>query len=58
MKAYLVSEHYFPKKENFDDVMNLLKETSAMLENQDGALMSMSLKPEQKNGAITSITLW
>jgi len=36
----------------------MLKETSAMIKEQDGALMSLSLNPEQKNGAITSITLW
>ena len=55
---YLVSESYYPKAENFDDVLNILKETSAMIKDQDGALMSMSLKPEQKNGPITGISLW
>lgn len=57
-KFYLVTENYFPKKEHFDDVMNILIETSEMIKDQAGALMSMSLKPEQKNGPITSITLW
>lgn len=57
-KPYLVSESYFPKEEHFDDVLNMLKETSAMIKEQDGALMSLSLKPEQKNGAITGISLW
>ena len=55
---YLVTEYYYPKDEHFEDVMNILKESSAMLNNQDGALMCLSLKPVKKNGAITSITLW
>ena len=55
---YLVTENYYPKEEHFDEVMNMLVETSAMIKEQDGALMSMSLKPEQKNGPITGITLW
>jgi len=33
-------------------------ETSAMIKDQDGALMSMSLKPEKKEGPITGISLW
>ena len=57
-KPYLVTENYYPKDEHFEDVMNILNETSAMIKEQDGALMSLSLKPEQKNGAITGITLW
>jgi len=57
-KPYLVTEYYYPKDEHFEDVMNILIETSAMIKDQDGALMCMSLKPEQKNGAITSVTLW
>nr|WP_319266396.1 antibiotic biosynthesis monooxygenase [uncultured Draconibacterium sp.] len=57
-KPYLVTENYFPKEEYFEDVLNMLNETSEMIEEQDGALMSLSLKPEQKNGPITSITLW
>lgn len=55
---YLVSESYYPKPEHFDDVLKLLKETSEMIKEQDGALMSFSLKPEQKNGPITGISLW
>lgn len=55
---YLVTENYFPKEEHFNDVMNILIETSEMIKDQEGALMRMSLKPEQKNGSITSITLW
>ena len=42
-KPYVVAEYYYPKSEHFDDVMNILKETSAMIKEQDGALMSMSL---------------
>ena len=55
---YVVSESYFPKEEHFEDVLNMLIETSAMIKDQEGALMSMSLKPEQKNGPITGISLW
>jgi len=29
-----------------------------MIKEQDGALMSLSLKPEKKDGPITGITLW
>ncbi|PLX06776.1 MAG: hypothetical protein C0596_13815 [Marinilabiliales bacterium] len=57
-EPYLVSESYFPKEEHFEEVMDMLKETSQMIRTQDGALMSMSLKPEQKNGPITGISLW
>ena len=57
-KPYLVTENYFPKEQHFDEVMNILIETSAMIKDQEGALMSMSLKPEQKNGPITAISLW
>lgn len=57
-KYFLVSESYFPKEEHFNDVLEILKETSSMLEQQDGAIMSLSLKPEQKNGAITGISIW
>ena len=57
-KPYLVSESYFPKEEHFDDVLNMLIETSEMIKLQDGALMSLALKPEQKNGPITGISLW
>jgi heme-degrading monooxygenase HmoA len=41
-----------------DDVMNILKETSAMIKEQDGALMSLSLKPEKKEGPITGLSMW
>ncbi|MCK4750617.1 MAG: hypothetical protein KAT15_26345 [Bacteroidales bacterium] len=57
-KPYLVTEYYYPKDEHFDDVMNILIETSAMIKDQDGAIMNMSLKPEKKNGAITGLSLW
>ncbi|MDV7402106.1 antibiotic biosynthesis monooxygenase, partial [Arthrospira platensis SPKY1] len=57
-KMYLVSESYYPKEEHFEEVLNILKETSEMIKEQDGALMSFSLKPEQKNGPITGISLW
>jgi len=58
MKPYLVSESFFPKEEHFEDVLEMLKSTSEMIKEQEGALMSMSLKPEQKNGPITGISLW
>ena len=29
-----------------------------MIKDQDGALMSMSLKPEKKDGPITGMSLW
>ena len=38
--------------------MNILIETSAMIKEQDGALMSMSLKPEKKDGPITGFSMW
>lgn len=57
-KPYVVAEYYFPKSEHVDDVMNILVETSAMIKDQDGALMSMSLKPEKKDGPITGLTMW
>ena len=60
MKAnpIVVTEYYFPKSEHVDDVLNILKETSAMIKDQDGALMSMSLKPEKKDGPITGLSMW
>jgi len=57
-EPYVVVEYYYPKSEHFDDVMNILKETSAMVKEQDGALMSMSLNPEKKDGAIVSMSMW
>lgn len=57
-KPYVVAEYYFPKSEHVDDVMNILVETSTMIKDQDGALMSMSLKPEKKDGPITGLTMW
>jgi len=57
-KPYLVAEYYYPKSEHVEDVMNILVETSAMIKDQDGALMSMSLKPEKKDSPITGISLW
>lgn len=57
-KPYLVSENYFPKDEHFDELLNMLIETSEMIKLQDGALMSLALKPEQKNGPITGMSLW
>ena len=55
---FLVTERYYPKKEHFDDVLNILKETSGMIVDQDGALMSFSLKPEKEGGPVTGISLW
>ena len=57
-KPYLVSENFFPKEEHFEEVLEMLKKTSEMLKDQDGMLMHLTLKPEQKNGAITGIGLW
>ena len=57
-KPYVVAEYYFPKSEHVEDVMIILVETSAMIKDQDGALMSMSLKPEKKDGPITGISMW
>ena len=57
-KPYVVTEYYYPKSEHVDDVMNILTETSAMIKDQDGALMSMSLKPEKKDGPITGFSMW
>ena len=57
-EPYVVVEYYYPKSEHVDDVMDILKETSAMIKEQDGALMSMSLKPEKKDGPITGFSMW
>ena len=57
-KPHFVVEYYYPKSEHVDDVLNILKETSAMIKDQDGALMSLSLKPEKKDGPITGVSLW
>ena len=57
-KPYVVTEFYYPKSEHVDDVMNILTETSAMIKDQDGAMMSMSLKPEKKDGPITGFSMW
>ena len=57
-KPYVVVEYYYPKSEHADDVMKILIETSAMIKDMDGALMSLSLKPEKKDGPITGISMW
>lgn len=57
-KPYVVVEYYYPKSEHVDDVLNVLVETSAMIKEMDGALMSLSLKPEKKDGPITGISMW
>lgn len=57
-KPYVVAEYYYPKSEHVEDVVNILVETSAMIKDIDGALMSMSLKPEKKNGPVTGISIW
>ncbi len=57
-KPYVVAEYYYPKSEHVEDVMNILVETSAMIKDQDGAMMSMSLKSEKKDGPITGISMW
>ena len=54
----VVTENYYPKSEHVDDVLGILMETSAMIEEQEGALMSMSLKPEKKDGPITGFSMW
>ena len=48
IKPYVVAEYYYPKSEHVDELMNILIETSAMIKEVDGALMSLSLKPEKK----------
>lgn len=57
-KPYVVAEYYYPKNEHVDDVMKILVETSAMIKDMDGALMSLSLKPEKKDGPITGFSMW
>jgi heme-degrading monooxygenase HmoA len=54
----VVTEYYYPKRDHVNDVLNLLKETSSMIKEQDGALMSMSLKPEKKDGPVTGFSMW
>jgi len=57
-KPYVVIEYYYPKSEHVEDVMKILIETSAMIKDQEGALMSMSLNPEKKDGPITGMSMW
>lgn len=57
-KPYVVIEYYQAKSEHVDDVMNILVETSAMIKDVDGAMMSMSLRPEKKDGPVTGISMW
>jgi heme-degrading monooxygenase HmoA len=57
-KPYLVTENFFPKEEHFLEVLNMLIDSSEMIKEQDGILMHLILKPEQKNGPITGIGLW
>ena len=57
-KPYVVLEYYYPKSEHVEDVLNILTETSAMIKDQDGALMSLSLKPEKKDGPVTGFSMW
>ena len=57
-KAYVVSENYYAKDEHFDEVLKMLSDTSKMLKDQDGLLMHLVLKPEQKNGPITGTSMW
>ena len=57
-KPYVVTEHFFPKEEHFKEVLKMLVESSEMMKEQDGLLMHLILKPEQKNGAITGMGLW
>ena len=54
-KPYVVTEHFFPKEEHFKEVLKMLVESSEMMKEQDGLLMHLILKPEQKNGAITGM---
>jgi heme-degrading monooxygenase HmoA len=54
----VVTENYYPKSEHVNDVLKILIETSSMIKEQDGALMSMSLKPEKKDGPITGFSMW
>ena len=55
---YLVIEYFYPKQEHFDEVLKMLTESSEMIKEQDGLLMHLILKPEQKNGPVTAIGLW
>ena len=57
-KPYVVVEYYYPKSEHVEDVLNILVETSAMIKDQEGALMSIALNPEKKDGPITGISMW
>ena len=41
MKTFVVTEHYYAKDEHFEDVLDLLIKTSAMIEKVDGALMRL-----------------
>jgi heme-degrading monooxygenase HmoA len=41
-----------------EDVLNILKESSSMIEEQAGTLMSMLFKPEKKDGPVTGFSMW
>ena len=58
LNPIVVTENYYPKKEHVNDVLKILMETSAMIKEQDGALMSMSLKPEKIDGPIIGFSMW
>ena len=57
-KPYLANESFYPKTEHLEDVINLLNQTSEMIKGQDGLLMHLVLRPEQKNGPVSVIGLW
>ena len=54
----VVIESFYPKSEHIHDVLKILKETSSMIKEQEGALMSLSLKPEKNEGPITEVAMW
>jgi len=57
-KPYVVTEYYYPKEDHYEDVLNILKETSTMIREQDGAIMSLALRPEKDKGPITGLGIW
>jgi heme-degrading monooxygenase HmoA len=57
-KPYAVTENYFPKEEYFEEVLNILKESTDLIKEHDGLLMYLILKPEDDNGPISALGLW
>lgn len=55
---FLATEYFLPKEGNFEEVLEMLNDSSEMIKDCDGLMMHMVFKPKQKNKAIKVIGLW